>query len=478
MMNRSDEKYEIKLMIIGLGPHAKRIYMHCCKVNGLTPALIIDLKSKEYEVMNYLEEKEINSQTYFVDDLYRDSDELSKQDEDNITNLVNKINITHAVISTEPKAHFAYIKYCLENKLNVLVDKPLTAPINATVDINMAKKLEEDFCEIKNLYEQVSKENDISLEIQCQRRWHAGYRFVHDLASKIVKEYNIPITNIQLSHCDGMWNMPDEFLSRENHPYKYGYGKLFHSGFHFIDLVSWFEEINMDLTEKSPNNVELYATSVRPSDFFKMINSDDYLNLMSTSNYSNIMNNKNNVNFNKFGELDVSSVIQFKKNENIISTVVLNLLQNGFSRRSWTKLPKDTYKGNGRVRHESMSIEIGPLMEIKIQSFQSKEIKDKIPDKYDIGEVEHYDILVFRNVDLIGGKPFEKFTLKDIETKNEMFLGQNESARNICFKEFISNKTNKDAFNSNELGIRLLAKECEALCNYYLGGSKCINFEI
>ena len=125
-----------------------------------------------------------------------------------------------------------------------------------------------------------------------------------------------------------------------------------------------------------------------------------------------------------------------------------------------------------------MSIEIGPLMNIQIHSYQSKEIKDKIPNKYDIGEVEHYDILVFRNVDLIGGKPFEKYTLKDIETKHREFLGQNETPRNICFKEFISSQTSKNVFSRNRLGIQLLAKECESLCNFYSGKSKCIQFEI
>lgn len=54
----------------------------------------------------------------------------------------------------------------------------------------------------------------------------------------------MPINKISISHSDGNWNMPSEVIFRENHPYKYGYGKMMHSGYHFIDLLSWFMEIN------------------------------------------------------------------------------------------------------------------------------------------------------------------------------------------------------------------------------------------
>jgi hypothetical protein len=33
--------------------------------------------------------------------------------------------------------------------------------------------------------------------------------------------------------------MPSEYTSREGHPYRYGYGKLVHSGYHFVDLFAW-----------------------------------------------------------------------------------------------------------------------------------------------------------------------------------------------------------------------------------------------
>ena len=80
----------------------------------------------------------------------------------------------------------------------------------------------------------------------CQRQYHRGYEKIKDILTKVVNEYKVPITNIDIFHSDGAWEMPHD-LDKENHPYKYGYGKLFHSGYHFIDLLSDFIKINDSL---------------------------------------------------------------------------------------------------------------------------------------------------------------------------------------------------------------------------------------
>ena len=72
--------------------------------------------------------------------------------------------------------------------------------------------------------------------------------------------------------------------------------------------------------------------------------------------------------FKNFGEIDFHSIINFKKDDKTITHCTLNLIQSGFSWRSLCYLPKDIYKGNGRVRHERLNIEVGPLMNIQIDS--------------------------------------------------------------------------------------------------------------
>ncbi|MCI8963526.1 MAG: Gfo/Idh/MocA family oxidoreductase [Eubacterium sp.] len=468
---------QAKVVLVGLGPHAKQIYMKCFEVNHMQPAFIIDLDSKKQEVIKFLEEKNMQAELYFVKEKERNATILSDKTQKEILERIRKLDITHAIISTEPKVHYAYICFCLKNNIHVLVDKPLTAPIQVSTDINMAQRIQKEYLEIRELYMNAKKQRTI-LQVQCQRRWHKGYQLVHKIASDIVEKYEIPITAIQLSHCDGMWNMPDEFVFRENHPYKYGYGKLFHSGYHFVDLAAWFEQINNKLQDKIPNEVELFATSVRPSDFMCMINKKDYNQLFKDNKFDHIFDQYQDYEFEKYGEIDLYSIMQFKHQERVISTVTLNLMQNGFSRRSWNKIPEDTYKANGRVRHEYMNIEIGPLMNIQIHSYQSKEIKDRIKTKTGIGEVEHFDIFVFRNVDIIGGKPMEKYTLEDLYGTEEIIQGYNEDARQQCFFEFIHCNVKGDPIFEHELGIQILAKEYESLCNRAVNKSATVCFPI
>ena len=82
----------------------------------------------------------------------------------------------------------------------------------------------------------------------------------------------------------------------------------------------------------------------------------------------------------------------------------LNLLHYGFSRRAWIE-SKDYYKSNGRIRHESINIQVGTLMNVQVHSYQSKEIKDRTDctSEEEVGGLEHFDIEIYRNSDLIGG---------------------------------------------------------------------------
>ena len=73
-------------------------------------------------------------------------------------------------------------------------------------------------------------------------------------------------------------------------------------------------------------------------------------------------------------EVDANSIISLSYNGIPVTNITLNLIHNGFSRRSWLNSNmKDLYKGNGRVRHEYHNIEQGCLQNIQIHSYQSKD---------------------------------------------------------------------------------------------------------
>lgn len=468
-----------KIMLIGLGPHAKRIYMHYLMQYDCQPKVIVDLYSKKEDIDKFVKEKNINSVIYLIEDSQKNSEELSVEVKNNLEVLIKDFDIKYVIIATEPKAHLAYSKYFLEKRINILIDKPITATYKVSTDERQARKIYNDYKEMKDIYEDARK-SEINFTVQCQRRWHPGYQYIFSLLKECIKEYKIPITFINIYHCDGMWNMPNEFFTRENHPYKYGYGKLMHSGYHFLDLLACLLKINLQLCNKKIDNFELYTSISKPSDQLNIINKEFYNDIFKSSKFNGIFENISDLNLDSFGEVDYSSSIQAYSGNDLITMCNLNLLQSGYSRRSWSELPYDTYKSNGRVRHEYVNIQVGPLMNIQIHSYQSKEIKkrEKLHEE-ELGGLEHFDIYVFRNVDIIGGKPLEIKRIRDLnlECKNS-FIGYNEEARKTALIEYLNNNMSNSDLADHDLSVKFLSNSYLSMAKRYNDKSPIVKFEL
>ena len=118
------------------------------------------------------------------------------------------------------------------------------------------------------------------------------------------------------------------------------------------------------------------------------------------------------------------------------------------------------YKGNGRIRHESLNLQVGPLMNVQIHSYQSKEISERedLKKEQEVGGLENFDILIFRNSDLIGGKPFEEIKIGDLyeDIDENNFEGYNEKSREDFIMDFINGNSNKSDLTEHKLAMELL----------------------
>lgn len=432
------------LILVGLGPYTKKSYINFIKNNCILLSYVIELRSKETSTIAFLKKNGFfNTSVYLIDDKYRDDISLNENDKKNLSIIIKNNYITHAIISTEPKAHYSYLKFFLEEKINVLVEKPVVITKGLSYDSSARELMIEHMNEICKLYQK--NYNELNISVMCQRRYSDVYLFIKNYISDIIKKYDIGITNMHISTCDGMWNMPDEFYYRENHPYKYGYGKIMHSGYHFVDLLLYLLEENKKLINKKITGLRIKSSAVYPSDSFRMINSEDYKTLFHTSiDYEEDINKMNN----QFGEIDVHSILDFVDDENhILTSVSMDMLQSGFSRRAWTDLPEDTYKSNGRIKHSFIEINLGPLVSIKILAFQA--LLEKEGNKgTELGKNDHFEIQIYRNAQLIGGKVLEVFNIEDFTDKSEYFLGYNELYRERLFLDFLAgNKGKSDLLN-------------------------------
>lgn len=453
--------------LIGLGPHAKRIYLNYFKKHNIELGLIVDLESKRDSVKKYLNENNFkNTKIYTIDDKYKDNIHLPNNISQVLSGICKTLEISHIIISTEPKAHNMYLEFALKNDIDVLTDKPITVCKNM-ISIKSINEISKQYNEIIRL----ANNSKAMCNVMCQRQYHRGYEYIKKLLTDVVKKYQVPITYIDIYHCDGNWEMPHDLL-KENHPYKYGYGKLFHSGYHFIDLLSDFVKINNQLSDtKKITKGSIYSTCFTPNDELAVFNIKDYKRIFKEQEIPDYYNQNLNPKFNKFGEKNFYGQLTFKNaNNQTITTANLNLLHYGFSRRGWIQ-SKDYYKSNGRIRHERINIQVGTLLNIQVHSYQSKEIKDRLDilQEEEIGGLEHFDIDIYRNIDILGGKPFERIKLGDLYSEKEKknILGYNELSREEYLTNFLNGKCSKGDIRDQALGIEILKSCALGIHNHY-----------
>lgn len=441
------------ICLVGLGPHAKRIYYKYIsnevKKNKAIFSLLIDVQDKKDDIDLFLSTEEVLPKKIVLgtDKNYLVPDKLDPLIEKELTLAIKEKKIQFAIVSTEPKAHKIYIDFFLKNHIPTLTDKPLTSPVGLNYDRKAASQVYKDAIEFKR----ISKKYKTPLYVQVQRREHPAYKFIFNECLKVVTKFKVPITYFDIYHSDGTWSMPEEFDTRENHPYKYGYGKIMHSGYHFIDIVSWIAKINKTLIKDLyiQNSTDLLTPSMQ----YKQLDGKNlYLKLFNKKTKTPSKNN--------LGEVDSYTNFKFMDSKkNIITSGRLDMLQGGFSKRAWFDLPKDTYKGNGRLRHERINLHIGPLLNIQLHSYQSDETgKTSIEG---VGGEDHLEVFIFRNSKIIGGKSFEKIDfglkLKNKHFKNDIYIGQNEVPRYTIFKKLINNKKSKTTIEHQMLTNKLIS---------------------
>ena len=355
------------------------------------------------------------------------------------------------------------------------MDKPISTYENVANSIEQARQIKQDYNFLVENYT-----GKTAFIINAQRRFLPQFEIVQTKVGEIAKKYGIPVTSIQTTHSDGQWRLPNEVLSIKYHP-SLGWGKVSHSGYHFIDMVGKILRDSFVEAGKQFDQVSVFSRFICASGILKQQSQDDlvklfgrkYIALDSRSDEELMcLYKKNNE-----AEIDAMSLITFYDKNIPVSIVTLNLIHNGFSCRSWL-MPNmdDLYKGNGRVRHEYHNIQQGPIQNIQIHSYQSRDKHDQnTEDDFLIGGNNHYDIYIFKNSDLVGGKRLEIITAEDIakEYSQNSTKNMNELARYEAVKEFLSVLIGKkEALNTkgnlldNEMSSLLMSMIYESgICN-------------
>jgi len=427
-----------KVLLIGLGYHARRIHVPILKELAETVQLtaVLDIEQEKELITKYVSDQNLKPDLYFLSDQQRKDKKLCRK---MLDELVHKHGINVVMIATEPLSHFEYAMWALDRKLHILLDKPISTSEKIANSLKVAKRNLEEYELIEKKYHEVLKEKNLVFTILAQRRFHTAYDVARDAVKEIFTQTNCPVTLMSSLHCDGQWRFPDEIIEQDYHPYNSGYGKLSHSGYHSVDVLCEFTNLTHK-GDKSVDSVEIYGQSSRPADFLAQLSIEDHKRLFKDSDKYFKYGNEYKSLMRSFGEVDVAANITFKRDGQVITLGTLNLAHTGYGQRNWVSAEgRDLYKGNGRVRQEQHVIEQGPFQSLFINSYQSKEILDDKSDHFDVGGERHLEIIIFRNNKLFPEwKPIEIINVRDLMNfeLEGYSRGHQEEARRICIKEF------------------------------------------
>jgi predicted dehydrogenase len=396
-----------RVVLVGCGNHARDFYLPLLRQPRASLVLVVDVASREAAVREELAAQGLSPEPeiFLVDDRCRDAEDLPAPVAEALRERLDRLGVRMAIVSTEPKAHKSYAKFFLGDDIDVMIDKPLTAPRHASTDPAQASQVYEDYEELLALSEQ---HPGARFTIHCQRRYDPAFRYIKNVLDMAVLECQVPVSYVDVYHGNGHWNMPPEFLSREDHPHKYGYGKLLHSGYHYIDLFAWFSQSNELLADRAPDRIRLVQQTQQPEDLLFQLGPNGYQQFFGPEAFRDFFEAHDPRDFEGFGETESCSVIQLLRDGRVVTSGTIRLVDTTVSRRAWPHTPPNVNIGNGRIRHSQLTVSVGPLLTVQLHSYESYERRfraDHPGDPAAPGNWDHEDVYVFRNHQLIGDLP-------------------------------------------------------------------------
>ncbi|HSH55237.1 MAG TPA: Gfo/Idh/MocA family oxidoreductase, partial [Candidatus Limnocylindrales bacterium] len=266
---------QLNIMLIGCGPYAKHIYLPALAEQNdsyrLNLTVVVELESQKAFVEEAV--KGLGPVKLVLTKKFKNPYSLPTRLVAELNKAVAENNIDGVIISTEPLSHMQYTLWAAKSNLHVLINKPLSTHEFVASRPSHAKRLYEDYQKIVAV-----RNPKKAFLINAQRRYDPGFIYALDLVGSVAEKYHIPITSVQGMYCDGQWRLPKEMLTQQYHTYM-GYGKVSHSGYHQIDLMSRLIEVSFGKSGKNFDEIGAFSSFIRPTGLLYQQNREDYIRL-------------------------------------------------------------------------------------------------------------------------------------------------------------------------------------------------------
>ncbi|HBA46098.1 hypothetical protein A2443_00465 [Candidatus Nomurabacteria bacterium RIFOXYC2_FULL_43_16] len=376
------EKKLAHLIVVGFDDIVGNKYLPCIEeaidLGFIDSYSVIDLESQKVEIDNKIASLKLKPEkVYYLPDSKKKD---AWADPDIFGPIFEKLKkqkgIIKVYIATELKAHEGYLKYCIENEIDSLVEKPILAPMqNGQFDPTLIEST-------MHYLISETKKRSAKHSVMTLSRYHKIYNDIvlNSLGQKMV-ELGAPLTSFHFRHAGGVWNLHREYESREDHPYKYGYGMIMHGGYHYIDLTVQFLRLNKLIFPDATFSLTMSSYVAYPTD------QNDRIPKKFSENFDDNYPNWSSVELNpeKYGETDIvtSFCLKNKDTGKVLTVGTISLEQTTPSIRTWKDIPPDMYNKNGRISKIEFEAQLSTLHSVDVQCFDVPISGNKGVDRID-----------------------------------------------------------------------------------------------
>jgi hypothetical protein len=269
---------------------------------------------------------------------------------------------TMMYIATEVRAHEAYLRFCVQNHIDSLVEKPVLAPVidGRFMPSHITKTMEE--------LVGIASGSSSAHSVMTLSRYHQIYnqRVIASLKQRM-ERWEAPVTSFHLRAAGGVWNLQREFDSRDDHAYKYGYGMMMHGAYHYVDLATQILSLNAELFPARQLRLEVCSFGAFPIDQHQRIPQP----IASRFLDGGVRWPAGSEEGSRFGETDVTSTFRLVDavTGRTVSLGTLAFEQTTPSIRDWTEFPEGLYNVNGRTSSVDLEAQLSTLFSTHVHCY-------------------------------------------------------------------------------------------------------------
>ncbi|MFF1725625.1 hypothetical protein [Streptomyces sviceus] len=356
------------LIVVGFDEIVANKYLPCIRdaINSghIDSYSIIDLESQRTEIDGRIKAASVKPRGVFY--LPDSGDRVRETPQELIAVAIQRLRVpgvpTKVYIATEVRAHEAYLRFCVENNINSLVEKPVLAPIvDGRFKPSYITKTMEELIG-------VAAGSSAEHSVMTLSRYHQIYnqKVLASLRERM-ERWEAPLTSFHLRAAGGVWNLQREFESRDDHPYKYGYGMMMHGAYHYVDLATQILSLNAELFPERQLRLEVSAFGAFPIDQHQRLSKPIARGFQDAGARWSA---DSDASF-RFGETDVTSTFRLvdAATGRTISLGTLSFEQTTPSIRSWGELPEGLYNVNGRTSSVDLEAQLSTLFSTHVHCY-------------------------------------------------------------------------------------------------------------